>query len=867
MQILQTMEKKTDDFETDSRQDEPAAGKGIWRAMENVRKTNWIWIEDWQAADRAETGLVLFRKSLWLEGPARKGQIKVTADSRYKLYVSERLVEVGPMKGDDQIRFADTIDLKDFLRPGSNVIAVVVLAFPVDHDRGNHSTFRTGTPGLFLKGYVEDSTGRRHDVSADETWKCRKAEEIRMVREAAAFSPLMFYENACGNAELLGWQRTDYDDFDWAPAKPYDSDELTDVLREENLRERTIPFMRRVPGRFAGVISDKESVVGADAWKRLLGVVAGSILDKTAEAGQAAKPAEAEQAAGSATAKPAAVGPESAKPETAGPAAAKPAAGPSEGTKPASIRKGALTIPAYTQEVIELNAGEEMTGFLNLEMSGGAGAEIELLYSEAYVQRQMVGAQNLPLKTDRLDVEHGILAGYTDSYKVCGCGTDESPEKYSPFWFRTFRFIRLQIRTGKQPLTIGRLDYEEVGYPLEVKTFVRTSDPTHEKIWEISERTLRRCMHETYEDTPYYEQLQYAQDSRLQILYTYAVSGDDRLARQCMDDFLRSQRCDGLINCSYPNYEVNVIPGFSIYYILMIHDHMMYFGDKALVRRHMPAVERILDYFERNLAAQNYVRKIGGVNHEQTNWSFVDWTPEWDDTEGVPSVTRRGPITMESLQYIMGLQAAAELADYIGREDVAGDFRDRAAKVRQAVRTYCIGKNGMIQDGPGMDVYSQHCQVFGILTDTLTGETAREALKETIIRREQYAQCTVAMSYYLFRALEKTDLYEYTDHYWNVWRKMIDNHCTTCTEAEAYGRSECHAWGSLILYELPTIVLGVRPAAPGYEKMVVKPVPGYLTWAKGRVCTPKGYVDVEWEKDENGELKVKWEKAESGEVK
>ncbi len=760
--------------------------------MNNSGKTNWIWTEDWQAEDRAGTGLVLFRKSLWLEGPARKGQIQVTADSRYKLYVNERLAEVGPMKGDDQIRFADTIDLKDFLQPGNNVISAVVLAFPVDHDRGNHSTFRTGTPGLFLKGCVEDGTGWQCDISANETWKCCKAEEIRMVREAAAFSPLMFYEDVSGSEKLMGWQRADYDDSAWEAARPYDVYELTDVLREENLQERTIPFMRRVPRRFAGVISDRESEMGADAWRRLL-------------------------------------------------------------------EAGPLIIPANTREVIELNAGEEMTGFLNLEMTGGAGTEIEILYSEAYVQRQMVGAQNLPLKTDRLDVEHGILTGYTDSYKVCGRGTDERSEKYSPFWFRTFRFVRLQIRTKEQPLTLKRLDYEEVGYPLEVKTCVRTSDPTLEKIWEISERTLRRCMHETYEDTPYYEQLQYAQDSRLQILYTYAVSGDDRLARQCMDDFLRSQRYDGLINCSYPNYEVNVIPGFSIYYILMIHDHMMYFGDRELVRRHMPAVERILDYFERNLARQSYVRKIGGVNHEQTNWSFVDWTPEWDDTEGVPFVTRRGPITMESLQYIMGLQAAAELADYIGWKDMAGDFRGRAVKVQQAVRKYCIGKNGMIQDGPGTDVYSQHCQVFGILTDTLTGEAAEAALKETIVHRQQYAQCTVAMSYYLFRALEKTGLYEYTDIYWNVWRKMIANHCTTCTEAEAYGRSECHAWGSLILYELPTIVLGVRPAAPGYERMEVKPVPGYLTWAKGRVYTPKGYVDVEWEKEESGELKVKWE--------
>lgn len=69
--------------------------------------------------------------------------------------------------------------------------------------------------------------------------------------------------------------------------------------------------------------------------------------------------------------------------------------------------------------------------------------------------------------------------------------------------------------------------------------------------------------------------------------------------------------------------------------------------------------------------------------------------------------------------------------------------------------------------------------------------------------------------------------------------KMVKDNLTTCVEDGVNGRSDCHAWGSLILFELPAVVLGVHPAAPGYEKIAVEPNPGYLEWAKGEVITKR----------------------------
>lgn len=759
--------------------------------LEYMKDSNWIWNPDWSAEDKVCPRIILFRKKIELEEAPYEGRIRISADTRYKLYINASFVEVGPSRGDHQIWFYDTIDILPYLKEGENVIAVAVLRYPEDPVAGNHGMFRTPVPGFYMTGKIEDMDGKDYDISADASWKCLIDKTVAFYREEERFAPLIIHEHAAGDPMTFGWRDCQYDDSRWADAKPYIKKLVPEAVSPGNLKPRNIPYMYRKKGRLKSVMDIGKSGHTREDWMDFING------EKT------------------------------------------------------------LVIPVHTEVIVELDAQEEMTGYIRAAFSGGAGTKVSMLYSEAYVQEGFVGPEHIPVKADRIDKENGHLQGYEDTYRVGGYGTENEQEIYEPYWFRTFRFIRLHIVTGAEAITLHGLDYEETGYPLEIRTSVRTSDPSLKPVWDISERTLKRCMHETYEDCPFYEQLQYIMDARTQILYTYAVSADDRLARKCMDDLRRSQRYDGVLNCSYPNCNTNVIPGFSIYYILMIYDHMMYFGDRTLVAEHMPAIDQILHYFERHLTDEGYVEKVGGINMEARFWSFIDWADEWNDTSGMPTAGLKGPLTMETLLYICGLQHAGYLAEFLDRKEEARLYRERAKKAQEAVRKYCTGVNGMIQDGPGIDEYSQHCQVFALLTDTVDLETGKRNLLKTI-EEPGYVQCTVAMRFYLFRALEKTGLYAYTDRYWDTWRNMVKMHCTTCVESEAYARSECHGWGALILYELPSITLGVRPAAPGYKKVRIAPVPGYLSSASGVVKTPVGKIRVSW-KMENEVFRIDYE--------
>ncbi len=742
--------------------------------------SNWIWSGQWGPKQDQRPVQVLFRKVIDIEGKVEQAKVKISADSRYKLYVNGVFAEAGPCKGDGQVWFFDEVSLAPYLRTRENVIAAAVLRFPMNPSLGNQSMVGSHLPGLYVEGNIVTEEGESLELGADESWKCLVDETTCFVREAKGFSPLHFYEEVAQDPAVRRWREPGYDDSKWPQALPYPRRAVRDAVSPGNLNPRPIPYMKRKPGRFLSVIAVRKSSSPREQWEAM---IAG---------------------------------------------------------------KGMVEIQANSQEIVEFHAGEEMTAYLRLALEQGAGARIVILQSEAYVQKD---------KVDHLDWEHGELKGYQDIYRPAGDGTGEEPEVYEPFWFRTFRFVRLEITTGKSPLRIRDLSYEETGYPLEIVSHVETSDLSLGKVWDISARTLKRCMHETYMDCPFYEQLQYVMDSRAQILFTYGVSADDRLARKCLDDFKRAQRYDGLLSSAYPNTRPNVIPGFSIFYVWMLHDHMMYFGDKELIRFHMPAVEQVLAFFERNRTKEGYVGQTGGFHGQARFWSFIDWAPQW--MAGVPGAAEKGAITMESLLYIIGLEKGAELALFLGRQEQAEEYRRIASQIRESIRTCSMDEEGWITDGPGFGEYSQHCQVFGVLAGVLDQETGRRNLLETLRHREQYAQCTVSMAMYLFRALELTGLYEETEKCWEIWRQMVKANMTTVAESDQNPRSQCHAWGALALYELPQVILGVRPACPGFEKITVRPLPGYLDWAKGEAATPKGKIRVEWKKDHGTGIQVK----------
>lgn len=531
-----------------------------------------------------------------------------------------------------------------------------------------------------------------------------------------------------------------------------------------------------------------------------------------------------------------------------------------------------IHLAQHTTALVEVESSVLTTGFLELKCVVGEGgvegtpAKIRMLCAESY-ENEMDNGQPRS-KENRSNFTSGKLYGPTDSYT---CHPGPIINCYEPFWWRTFRYIRLEISTGTNPLTINSFTYRSTHYPLNIQTEI-SSTPYINQMWEISLNTVRNCMHETYEDCPFYEQNQFAMDSRSQILFTYLLSRDDRLARKTIHEFYASRRDDGLVETHFPNPGRSInIPQFSLYWILMIYDHMVYFADATLVKRYVGTVDDILNHFDSRV---NGIGLVGRFDEE--SWPFIDWVAQWVHpgkgfkNMGIPKAYNEcGAATFNSLAYAMVLQHAAELCEYIGRVSTANEYRRRAAAVNASVNSHCFDKDlGLYLDGPGaIGQHSQHVQVFAVLAGAICGKDAKRLMRMTILQSSEMnlARASFAMSFYVFRAVSLVDIYEEVwDSLLSPWRKMISDGLTTWAESESMVRSDCHGWSATPMYEIARELAGVGPATGrfgyGYKSLTVRPRVTLVSSMNATfIVGDDKTVKIAW--DEQGVVKIKCSEA------
>ena len=494
---------------------------------------------------------------------------------------------------------------------------------------------------------------------------------------------------------------------------------------------------------------------------------------------------------------------------------------------------GAWTVPPHTRITALVDRGFLTSAHPEVITSGGRGASISLTYTEALHDPNAHGPGGD--KRNRNETEGKAVTGLADRFLPDG----GSQRLFSSLWWRTFRYIEITAETAEEPLTIAAIRARFSAYPFRLRASFDSSDPALRRIFDVGWRTARLCAHETYMDTPYWEQLQYIGDTRIQALVSLYAGGDDRLVRNAIELFDESRIPDGITQSRYPGALPQFIPPFSLFWIGMMHDLWWYSGDGPFLSHYLLGARGVLKWFEARLMPEGLLGRLEW-------WNYADWVSSFPN--GEPPMTARGESAILTLQFAIALGEAADLETAFGNTSDAAHDRALAARLTHAVRSACWdAAKGLLADTPEKHTWSQHVNLLGVLSDAIPVDQQRAVMLK-VLDDPALTQTTYYFKFYLFRAIEKAGL---ADRYLDQlapWRAMLDLGLTTWAETPEPTRSDSHAWSAHPTVHLLTLVAGVEPATPGFSTVRIRPHLGSLTTLSATVPTPKGDIVVSYKR-------------------
>ena len=478
--------------------------------------------------------------------------------------------------------------------------------------------------------------------------------------------------------------------------------------------------------------------------------------------------------------------------------------------------------------------------------------DVELLYD--------LGEQNCGYYTFDLTAEAGVCVDIFSLEYIAEDGriqhswgnrnglryiTKAGVNQFTSLKRRSGRYVFLTLRQQKSPVRIRHLALIESTYPVNSVGSFSCSDGRLDRVWEISTRTLKLCMEDTFTDCPLYEQTHWVGDARNESLLAYPVFGTTDLARRCIWQSAQSLERFPLVGCQLPSCWECVLPAWSFLWGISTWDYYWYTGDREFLRAIYPQVIRNLK------GAEKYVNEQGLFS--ASFWNLFDWS-------GID----QGPKTVlhNSLFMVGAIDAALKAGQALGdNTDRAWLTGLREKLVTGSNRLWLERKrayaDSIHDDGSVSPSISQHTSILALLYDVV--EKDKNGLARWNLVEPPTDMVRIGSPFamlFLFEVFEKIGLEDETiKQIYRHYLPMLESGATTVWESLPTGttgsdgfptRSHCHAWSSAPSYFLNRIVLGIKATAPGGAAFQLSPQLSGLTWAKGTVATARGPVTVRW---------------------
>ncbi len=488
-----------------------------------------------------------------------------------------------------------------------------------------------------------------------------------------------------------------------------------------------------------------------------------------------------------------------------------------------------------------------------IEMDAEPGAELEMIYAERIEE---AGDPIVSFAPDRYIARSGRQTWET---------TDT----------RGFRFLVLRAVRGGATLLAA--EATERVYAERVLGSFTCSDPELTELWPRSVETLRQCMEDAYIDTAWRERAQWLADTVACGFHVNLISfGDTALYRRMLlqigqsqdepgavasdgwdlltmdqgERMPRDQIEPGWVWAHYPSDRNDVhrfLEDYMLLWVVGIRDYYEQTLDREFVQSQWPRVERLLDWFHNHRTGRGLVKAR----------EFVYF--------GNPVAYHSGEGATLNLFYLMALRGVEALSQRLGDGAAAERYSSRAGELETAIGKHLKqpGSDLLLALLEGEKAYppSVHANVLALQAGVVP-QDQEEVVLDWVVNQLEKGQELLSpyFHYWLFEMLYQRHDSERAERLVlerirSQWGPILKLAAPTMpeffyggasTESSGVRGSVCHISGTAPAWVASSGVLGVRLVErEGSREIQIRPRLGDLQWARGRVPTTLGMVEVE----------------------
>ncbi len=426
---------------------------------------------------------------------------------------------------------------------------------------------------------------------------------------------------------------------------------------------------------------------------------------------------------------------------------------------------------------------------------------------------------------------------------------------YRPLYRRVARYVRLRFYDleGEIRLKHARFKCESYGKP--TAGAFESSDEVLNRIYQVGVHTLDCCMQDHFEDCPWREQALYAGDLRVAALLAYYAKGDYDLSRRSLKLLAETQHESGAIPTVGPAPSpLRIIPEYPAHWVGALYDYYFHSGDTALVGELFEHLVRCMEWYEGELGEAGLMEDMA----DSRKWFFF--------VDNLCGIEAQGAVTAVQAFVTQAFLLAAKLAEVAGRTDYAARWSSRAQKLQASLLSLWDEAAQAFKDNSTQAQAPERPNEIScgvpVFCEVVPPEVKLACLEILEGKRAKVGTKAGFSNFFLTEALFRSGRgAEGLARLRDYWGGMLARGATTFwevydpewPEGKLLPRlgSYCHEFCAGPVYSLPAHVLGVQPLAPGFERTLVAPVPGDLSWARGKVPTPLGEVEVRWRRAGN----------------